>query len=121
MTARDCWDAIVIGGGFAGLSAAVALAAGGARVVVLEARPRLGGRATSWTDRVTREAVDNGQHVLFGCYRETFRFLRTIGAEHDVRLQPGLHVRYVDRDNAPIVLRAPRLPPPLHLVAAVLG
>lgn len=121
MTARDRWDAIVIGGGFAGLSAAVDLAARGARVAVLEARPRLGGRATSWTDRVTREPVDNGQHVLFGCYRETFRFLRTIGAERDVRLQPGLHVRYVDRDNAPIALRAPRLPPPLHLVAAVLG
>ena len=62
-------DAIVIGAGFAGLSAAVDLAAQGVGVLVLEGRPRLGGRATSLRDRTTGELVDNGQHVLFGCYR----------------------------------------------------
>ena len=46
----------------------------GARVVVVEERRRLGGRATAFTDRATGERVDNGQHVLFGCYRETFAF-----------------------------------------------
>ena len=116
------YDAIVIGGGFAGLSAAAELSARGARVAVLEARSRLGGRASSHTDRTTGEPVDNGQHVLFGCYRETFRFLRAIGAADAVRMQPGLEVRYVDRDNAPIVLPSPRLPlpPPLHLFAAAI-
>ena len=114
------YDAIVIGGGFAGLSAAVALAARGAQVIVLEARPRLGGRATSYLDRVTGETVDNGQHVIFGCYQETFRFLRTIGVEDDVHLQPGLRVSYIDRDNKPVSLQSAHLPPPFHLVAAVL-
>ncbi len=65
-----------IGAGFAGLSAAVRLARRGARVLVLEARSRLGGRATAFADRETGELVDNGQHVLLGCYRETFAFLR---------------------------------------------
>ena len=51
----------------------------GARVVVVEEAPRLGGRATAFTDRETGERVDNGQHVLFGCYRETYAFLRRIG------------------------------------------
>src|SRR5688572_9732866 len=65
------YDVIVIGGGFAGLSAAVRLAEAGAHVLVLEARSRLGGRATAFPDRESGELVDNGQHVLLGCYRDT--------------------------------------------------
>ena len=49
------------------------LARDGARVLVLEARSRLGGRATAFPDRETGELVDNGQHVLLGCYTETLR------------------------------------------------
>ena len=74
------FDAIVVGAGFAGLSAAVRLTRRGARVLVLEARARLGGRATAFPDRETGEVVDNGQHVLLGCYTETFAFLQDIGA-----------------------------------------
>ena len=59
-------DVVVVGGGFAGLSAATSLAAHGARVLVHEARPSLGGRASSFTDPATGEAVDNGQHILAG-------------------------------------------------------
>src|SRR6476646_3846165 len=73
-------DIIVIGAGFAGLSAAVRLAAAGRRVLVLEARGRLGGRATAFDDRETGYRVDNGLPVLAGCYYETFRFLDAIGA-----------------------------------------
>ena len=113
-------DVIVIGAGFAGLSAAVALAARGARVLVLERRPHLGGRATSYRDAATGEPVDNGQHVLFGCYRETWRFLRRVGAERDVRLAPNLAVESIDLDNARTRLDCPHLPPPLNLLAGVL-
>jgi len=113
------YDAVVVGGGFAGLSAAVELTTRGARVIVVEGRPRLGGRATSYRDRVTGQDVDNGQHVIFGCYRETFRFLRTIGAEGDVRLQPRLDVSYAGRDGRSIRYRCPDLPAPLHLLGGV--
>jgi squalene-associated FAD-dependent desaturase len=113
-------DVIVIGGGFAGLSAGVALSGRGARVLLLEARPVLGGRAFSFTDPQTGEAVDNGQHLLVGCYRETFTFLRTIGAEHLVRLQAELEVHFIDEEGRRSVLRCPPLPSPLHLFGAIL-
>jgi hydroxysqualene dehydroxylase len=113
-------DVIVIGAGFAGLSAAVMLAGEGKRVVVLEEAPRLGGRASAFTDRETGERVDNGQHVLFGCYRETYAFLRTIGAEANAPLQRRLILPVAGPDGTLHQLDCPRLPPPWHLIAGVL-
>jgi squalene-associated FAD-dependent desaturase len=112
--------AVVVGGGFAGLSAAALLAEAGLPVLVVEARPQLGGRATAFRDRVTGEVVDNGQHVLFGCYRETFAFLRRIGALNRVRLDAALTVPFLDRSGRRSVLACPPLPPPLHLLGAIL-
>ena len=113
-------DVVVVGAGFAGLSAAAAMADEGRRVLVLDARPQLGGRATAFADRVTGELVDNGQHVLFGCYTQTFAFLKRIGAEGNVRRQAALSVPYLDRAGNRSVLECPALPPPLHLLGAVL-
>jgi hydroxysqualene dehydroxylase len=113
-------DVVVIGAGFAGLSAAVKVAQRGARVLVLESRGRLGGRATAFHDREADEVVDNGQHVLTGAYVETFAFLDAIGARDHVRWQPGLAVTMVDRAGRRTRLECPNLPPPLHLVAGVL-
>jgi zeta-carotene desaturase len=91
------FDAIVVGAGFAGLSTAVRLTKRGARVLVLEARSRLGGRATAFEDRETGELVDNGQHVLLGCYVETWAFLSDIDALGHVRMNPQLAVTIIDR------------------------
>ena len=113
------YDAIVVGAGFAGLSAAARLTRDGVRVLVLEARARLGGRATAFADRETGELVDNGQHVLLGCYRETLSFLGDIGASEYVRTQPELAVTFVERDGRVSRLQCPALPPPWHLVAGV--
>jgi hydroxysqualene dehydroxylase len=113
------YDAIVIGAGFAGLSAAVRLTQGGARVLVLEAKARLGGRATAFVDRETGELVDNGQHILLGCYDETFAFLRAIGAADRVRVEPRLAVTMIDRAGRRTRLSCPSLPPPFHLAAGL--
>jgi len=113
-------DVIVIGGGFAGLSAATALAERGVRVLVLEARPSLGGRASAFTDPATGERVDNGQHLLIGGYRETFRFLRRLDVESDVHLQTDLTVDIIDRAGVASRLSCPALPAPLHLLAGVM-
>jgi squalene-associated FAD-dependent desaturase len=114
-------DAVVIGGGVAGFSAATALAEAGARVLVLEARPGLGGRATAFTDPGTGERVDNGQHVLMGCYADTLALLERIGATDRVRWQAGLSLAMVDLRGHESVLKLPPMPSPLHLLGGVLA
>lgn len=115
------WDAIVVGAGCAGLAAATALVEDGARVLVLEARPILGGRASVVRDPVTGETLDNGQHVLMGCYDDTLRFLHRIGTSDRVRRQSGLAVAMVDTAGRRSTLQLPPLPAPLHLLAGVLA
>lgn len=113
---------VVVGAGFAGLSAASLLAERGVRVLVLDARPRLGGRATAFEDKDSGERVDNGQHVMFGCYRETLAFLDRVGARRNVRMQRALEIPFVAPDGRRSVLKCPAwLPAPLHLLAGVLG
>ena len=119
MASMTDYDVIVIGAGFAGLSAAVRLTRAGARVLVLEARGRLGGRATAFPDRETGELVDNGQHVLLGCYTETFAFLGDIGAVDHVRVEPQLAVTMIDRQGRRSRLSCPALPSPFHLLSGV--
>jgi squalene-associated FAD-dependent desaturase len=110
---------VVVGAGFAGLSAAVRLAGRGARVLVLEARARLGGRATAFADRDTGELVDNGQHVLLGCYTETLAFLQDVGALENVRSESQLSVTMIDRAGRRSRLACPALPAPLNLLAGL--
>ena len=119
MNAAKSPDVIVIGAGVAGLNAAVELSRRGARACVLEAKAILGGRATSFNDPQTGERVDNGQHVLLGCYRETFRMLNTIGSADRVRLQTSLDVEFVDRAGVRSRLRCPPLPAPLNLLGGL--
>jgi hydroxysqualene dehydroxylase len=113
-------DVIVVGAGFAGLSAAVRLDQAGARVLVVEERRRLGGRATAFADPQSGEVVDNGQHVLFGCYHDTFAFLETIGAADGVTLDATLDLEIVDREGRRSRLRSVALPAPFHLVGGLL-
>jgi squalene-associated FAD-dependent desaturase len=119
--AGSVFDAVVIGAGCAGFSAATALAEHGAKVLVVEARPGLGGRATAFTDAASGERVDNGQHILMGCYTDTFAFLDRIGAADRVKWQTGLKLSMIDRAGRHSVLSLPALPPPLNFVAGVLA
>jgi len=114
-------DVIVVGAGCAGLAAATALAERGARVLVLEARPILGGRASAVRDAATGETLDNGQHVLMGCYDGTLAFLDRLGCSDRVRRQTGLSVTMTEVSGRRSTLRLPPLPAPLHLLAGVLA
>jgi len=89
-------DVIVIGGGFAGLSAAIQLADAGHSVLVLEKKRLLGGRAFSYNDPETGEVIDNGQHLLMGCYHHTLDLLCKLRTEQKLFKQTGLQVDFLD-------------------------
>jgi squalene-associated FAD-dependent desaturase len=110
---------LVIGGGLAGLSAAVALAQRGFRVTVLESRQRLGGRAGSFTDSSTGQLVDACQHVSMGCCTNFTHFCRTVGIDHLLAPQPKL--TFVTPDRRSSVFKADPWPAPFHLGRALLG
>lgn len=112
-------DAIVVGAGFAGVAAATALAERGARVLVLETRQRPGGRAYSWVDPTSGEVRDNGQHLLGAFYTETLRLLDRIGTRDALQVDPSLRIRFWERGRGAFSLSCPRLPAPLHWLAAM--
>jgi squalene-associated FAD-dependent desaturase len=116
---RNPQSAIVVGGGLAGLAAAVGLAQNGVRVTVLEARNRLGGRAGSFTDPTTGQMVDACQHVSMGCCTNLAHFLRTVGAAHLLAPQPKLY--FVTPNRRTSVFKADPWPAPLHLGRALMG
>ncbi|MDO8729628.1 MAG: hydroxysqualene dehydroxylase HpnE, partial [Candidatus Omnitrophota bacterium] len=112
---------VVLGGGFAGLRAAVSLADAGARVTVLESRNSLGGRARSFVDPATAEVVDNGQHLFLAGYHRTLAFLDRLGTRGKIVFQDRLRVRFAEPGGKLCVLDCPPLPAPLHLIGGLLG
>jgi squalene-associated FAD-dependent desaturase len=114
-------DVLILGAGFAGLSCGVRLAAAGRKVLVLDKKPHLGGRAYSFSDPSVGEA-DNGQHLFMGCYRATRRFLKAIGTEEKLEIYDDITVDYAEPGGARDQLSCPSwLPAPLHLAAGLLG
>ncbi len=110
---------VVVGGGWAGLAAAVELCCHGVNVTLLEAAPHLGGRARSvaYGDQL----IDNGQHLLLGAYRDTLRLLQTVGVTEAAMLQrQPLHLLLKSPHQPDVRIRCPALPAPLHLIAGVL-
>ncbi|MEU4895938.1 hydroxysqualene dehydroxylase HpnE [Streptomyces sp. NPDC044780] len=118
-------SALVIGGGLAGTTAALALADAGLRVTLVEGRPRLGGLAFSFhrSSPAGELTVDNGQHVLLRCCTAYQWFLDRVGATRLVPLQDRLDVPVLDADGPSGRrlgrLRRTALPVPLHLSASL--
>jgi len=109
----------IVGGGLAGLAAASALVTRGCAVTVLESRPRLGGRASSFLDRNTSEWIDNCQHVSLGCCTNFQDFCRRTGLERFLRTERELS--FIGRDGVVNRLRESSLPAPLHLARSFQG
>jgi squalene-associated FAD-dependent desaturase len=72
-------------------------------------------------DETTGDVVDNGQHLMMGCYKHTRWFLQTIGADHLAALQRNLHIDFLHPQNGMSSLSCPSLPAPLHILWGLLG
>lgn len=109
----------VIGGGLAGITAALACTDAGASVVLIEALPRLGGATFS----IKRNGywLDNGQHVALRCCTEYRRLLRRLGTDRFLELQPRLSIDVLDADGRAATFARSELPAPFHLLRALAG
>jgi squalene-associated FAD-dependent desaturase len=108
----------IVGGGLAGLAAASILVGRGLRISLFEARPRLGGRASSFHDPASGELVDNCQHVSMACCTNLDDLCRRVGASHLFRREPA--VVFLGPDGRLSRLEAGRLPAPFHLAGSFL-
>ncbi|TYK53248.1 hydroxysqualene dehydroxylase HpnE [Actinomadura decatromicini] len=109
----------VVGGGLAGITAALALQEAGLRATVYEARPRLGGATHSFQrDGLT---VDNGQHIFLKCCTAYQGLLGRLGAHDLVHVQDRFDVRVLTPDGGGGRLRRAKAPGPLHLLPALAG
>ncbi len=113
------YPVVIVGGGWAGLAAAVELTSQGVPVAVLESARQLGGRARCAPFR--GRPVDNGQHLLIGAYSEFLRLLGVMGlAEGEVLKRMPLHLR-VETGTDALELRAPTGAWPAPQLWALLG
>lgn len=111
----------VIGSGFAGLAATIRLCEAGLPVTLLERRQHIGGRTFSFTDPVTGDTVDNGQHLFMRCYRETRDLLKRIGAQEDLVFQSHFKINFRHPITGSSQLAFPSfLPAPLNLLLGFL-
>jgi squalene-associated FAD-dependent desaturase len=108
---------VVLGGGLAGIVAALDCAERGARVSLLEVRPRLGGAAYSFE----RDGLllDNGQHVFLRCCTAYRALLERLGSGRRVMIQRRMEIPVLSPRRPPVVLRRNALPAPLHLAGAL--
>ncbi|HSR84172.1 MAG TPA: hydroxysqualene dehydroxylase HpnE [Streptosporangiaceae bacterium] len=108
---------VVVGGGLAGVTAAIDLRDAGFTVTLLESRPRLGGAATSYGRGDLM--IDNGQHVFLRCCDRYQGLLARLGVSDSVSIQDRFDVTVLSPDGR-ARLRRDALPAPLHLARALL-
>ncbi len=109
----------IIGAGVSGLAAAVWLAdAGQTNITLFEARREAGGRTRSYTDPHTGDTLDNGQHLLMGCYTSTLDYLKTIGTEKLIERTP-LRIPFWSETGVRSFTTSRSLAPPMNLLSAV--
>lgn len=110
----------VIGGGISGLSAAVLLAEKNFKVNLIEASPKLGGRAYSFFDKERNQFFDNGQHILAGWYKNTFEYLKITESYDKLNFQKELEVNFINTDKKVFKLKCPDDLPPMNLLKGLL-
>ena len=112
---------VILGGGLAGIAAAMAMAEPDARPILLESRPWLGGRVRSFVHEGSGDEIDNGRHLITGAYEATLQLCEKLDTRRFLQEERGLRVEFRETDGTPRNLRAARyLPPPLDVAVGLL-
>ena len=109
----------IVGAGVAGLAAACALTESGYKVRLLEQRPYVGGRASSYEHPGTGEVIDNCQHILLGCCTNLIDLYRRIGVEDEISWSGA--ITFIEPGGRRSILAANGMPAPFHTLASFLG
>jgi len=112
---------LVLGGGLAGLAASAALGSVGHEVTLLETRPYIGGRATSYPlpNSDSDEVIDNCQHILLRCCVNLLDFYRRLGVENSIAFHREFY--FIEPGGRTSVMKAGLLPRPLHFTESFIS
>jgi len=106
----------IIGGGLAGIAAAVRLAQAGVKPIVIESRKKLGGRATSFIDPRSNDVLDNCQHVLMGCCTNLLDLYDALGVLDEIEWHKTFY--WTAGRGTIDVMKPSAMPAPFHLVSS---
>lgn len=112
---------LILGAGLAGLSAAVYLTRAGHRVIVLEKRPFAGGRTFSFKREFWSHDIDNGPHLMLGCYETLLELLDITGGRELLDVREGLRIPFLFPGGDIATLADSNLPAPFHLIRGLYG
>lgn len=110
--------------GVGGLSAAIhldRLVGENTQITLFDARRQPGGRTRSFTDPKSGDTLDNGQHLLMGCYRDTLEYCQLLGTEKQIEWQDTMEIPFYLGEPKPRTLRMAKLPSPFHLLWGLLS
>jgi uncharacterized protein with NAD-binding domain and iron-sulfur cluster len=114
-------DVLIVGGGLAGITVAVALAGSGQRVVLVEAEDRLGGRASSWTDPATGDPVAIGPHIILSEYLNFLQLLQILEVDHHILWEGRTVVTMVNGETSVVMRDSRFLPAPFQFIPSLMS
>lgn len=91
---KNTFDVIILGAGISGMSSAMHCIKHGKRPLLVESTGNIGGRARSFEDRISGDVIDNGQHVMMGCYASFFELIQEIGMMNHMHKQECLTIPF---------------------------
>ena len=112
---------VVVGGGAAGIAAAMKAAQKGHKVTLLEAKSKLGGRLGSYSDQRSGFSFDLGVHLITAGYSNTLKLLEMINASEAVEIQEGIRIPFYHPQQGKIVYKAHRIVPPFYFFNGILN
>lgn len=113
-------EVLIIGGGVAGLSAAIHAIEAGLHPVILEKNRFVGGRVRSFWSKDILETLDNGQHVLSAAYNETIKLLTKVNSIYKISFQKNLEISFVENPLKRYHFRSSPLPAPFHFFSPLI-